>query len=163
MTRGMTLGWGRRWAAAIAVILLLLGIGGCGSLKGDIPAEIVTAAVTQQAQQEQIALWQQLSAATDMAPQLSVNQVKVRRVRQVKVATALAYEVTGTYRYRLRYADRSPVKQSRVPFTLIVQRPTAAESWQLLQTNGSFENGQSWRWWPLTGEPEAPEADTNAA
>ena len=162
MTRGMTLGWGRRWAAAIAVIFLLLGIGACGSLKGDIPAKIVAAAVTQQAQQEQIALWQQLSAATDTAPQLSVNRVKVRRVRQVKVATALAYEVTGTYRYRLRYTDRSPVKQSRVPFSLILQRPTAADPWQLLQTNGSFEDGQSWRWWPLTGDPELAVAETRS-
>ncbi|MEO0490546.1 MAG: hypothetical protein AAFZ49_13455, partial [Cyanobacteria bacterium J06659_2] len=86
----MTKGLNRRLIAAIAVIFLLLGgIGGCGSLKGDIPAEIVAAAVTQQTQQEQIALWQQLAAATEIAPQLSVNHVKVRRVRQVKVATAL--------------------------------------------------------------------------
>ncbi len=158
----MTKGLNRRLPAAIAIIFLLLGIGGCGSLKGDIPAEIVAAAVTQQTQQEQIALWQQLAAATDIAPQLSVNHVKVRRVRQVKVATALAYEVTGTYRYRLRYTDRSPVKQSRVPFSLILQRPTAADPWQLLQTNGSFENGQSWRWWPLTGEPEPAAAETRS-
>ena len=158
----MTKGLNRRLTAAIAVIFLLLGIGGCGSLKADIPAEIVAAAVTQQTQQEQIALWQQLAAATDIAPQLSVNHVKVRRVRQVKVATALAYEVTGTYRYRLRYTDRSPVKQSRVPFSLILQRPTAADPWQLLQTNGSFENGQSWRWWPLTGEPEPAAAETRS-
>ncbi|MGD1941128.1 MAG: hypothetical protein ACFB0G_07430 [Leptolyngbyaceae cyanobacterium] len=157
MIRGSRLGWGHRLTAAIAVIFLLLGIGGCGDLKGDIPADIVATAVTQQAQQEQLALWQQLSAATDTAPRLSVNHVKVRHVRQVKVATALAYEVAGTYRYRLQYADRSPVKQSRVPFSLIVQRPSAAEPWQLLQTDGPFEGGQSWRWWPLTDQPD--EAD----
>ena len=159
----MTKGWSRRLTAAIAVFFLIVGIGGCGSLKGDIPRDIVAVAVTQQAEQEQITLWQQLSAATDTAPQLSVNHVKVRNVRQVKVAAELAYEVTGTYRYRLRYAERSPVKQSRVPFSLIVQQPTETGSWQLLQTDGSFENGQSWRWWPLTVKVDEPDAASAAA
>jgi len=83
--------------------VLLLCLTGCGRLQPAIPHHIVTAAVERQAQQEQVDLWRQLSADTATVPQLSVSRVRVSQVRRVKVVDDLAYEVTGTYRYKLRY------------------------------------------------------------
>jgi len=62
----------------------------------------------------------------------------------------LAYEVTGTYRYKLRYPQRSPLIQSQVPFSLILQEATETGPWQLLEIEGPTEAPQAWHWQPLT-------------
>jgi len=138
----------------LAVLVLLFGLTGCGQLKAAIPHHVVTAAVMRQAQQEQVDLWRQLSADEASLPKLSVNRVKVNRVRQVQVADELAYEVTGTYRYTLRYPQRSPLTQSQVPFSVIVQESLADEQWQLLEVEGSLKAPKAWHWRSLN-EPAA--------
>lgn len=137
----------------LIVPLLLIGLTGCGTLKVAIPHHVVVAAVARQAQQEQIALWQQLSADQASLPQLSVNRVNVRQSRQVRVADSLAYEVTGTYRYKLRYPQRSPLQKSQVPFTLILHKPIEDKSWQLLEVEGSLEAPRAWHWQSLAASP----------
>ncbi|RZM78795.1 hypothetical protein [Leptolyngbya iicbica] len=144
----------KRLQLLLAVAVLWLGLTGCGQLKAAIPHHVVTAAVTQQAQQEQVDLWRQLSANDTSLPQLSVNRVQVDRVRQVRVADELAYEVTGTYRYKLRYPQRSPLTQSEVPFSLILQESPADEQWQLLEVEGSLTAPKTWQWRSLN-EPAA--------
>jgi predicted small lipoprotein YifL len=136
----------KRLKLLLAVVVLLFGLTGCGQLKAAIPHHVVTAAVTRQAQQEQVDLWRQLAADDASLPQLSVNRVKVSRVRQVQVADELAYEVTGTYRYKLRYPQRSPLSQSQVPFSVIVQESLADEQWQLLEVEGSLKAPKAWHW-----------------
>ena len=134
----------------LIVGLLLLGLTGCGQLKADIPHHIVTAAVERQAQQNQVDLWRQLSADADTVPRLSVNHVRVEQVRRVKVVDELAYEVTGTYRYKLRYPQRSPLQPSQVPFSLILQTATETTPWQLLEFATAPDRPQAWHWQPLT-------------
>lgn len=138
------------WQTLLIAAWLLLGLTGCGSLKADIPHHIVTAAVERQAQQEQTELWRQLTTATTPEPQLSVNRVKVKQIRQVKVVDDLAYEVTGTYQYKLRYPQRSPLTQSQVPFSLILQAATETTPWQLLEFEEAAAMPQAWHWQPLT-------------
>jgi predicted small lipoprotein YifL len=136
----------------LIAVLLLIGLAGCGPLKADIPHHIITAAVERQAQQEQTSLWQQLSADATAAPQLSVRRVKVKQVRQVKVANDIAYEVMGTYRYKLRYPQRSPLKQSQVPFSVILQAATDTQPWQLLELAGPTDAAPAWQWRSLNDE-----------
>lgn len=144
----------KRLQRLLALAILLLGLTGCGQWKAAIPHHVVTAAVTRQAQQEQVDLWRQLSADDGALPQLSVNRVQVSRVRQVQVADELAYEVTGTYRYKLRYPQRSPLTQSQVPFSVILQESLADEQWQLLAVEGSLKAPKAWHWRSLN-EPAA--------
>jgi hypothetical protein len=140
----------RRLLKSVLVCLLaggvLLGLGGCSNLKADIPQHIVSEAVSRQAQQEQSALWQQLSSTPADAPTLSVNRVKVEQVRRVKVASDLAYEVTGTYNYKLRYPNRPSVKQSQVPFDLFLRGSTEIDDWQLLQRGIGIQGDRAWHW-----------------
>lgn len=143
----------KRTKTLLIAVLLLLVLTGCGRLKAAIPHHIVTAAVARQAQQEQVELWRQLSAHAEPLPQLSVGRVNVTRVRQVKVADELAYEVTGTYRYTLRYPQRSPLKQSQVPFSLILRSQEEPETWQLLEFEGATTAPTAWHWEPLTKAP----------
>ena len=142
----------KRIALGVIVICLLLGAASCGRLKTTIPQHIVSEAVAQQAQQAQNSLWQQLSPNQGTAPTLSVKKVKVRQVRSVRVSSDLAYEVTGTYQYKLRYPNRPAVNQSQVPFNLILHHDSELQSWQLLQWGESFKRDRTWRWQPLTGD-----------
>lgn len=142
----------KRVKALLIAALLLVVLTGCGRFKAAIPHHIVTAAVARQAQQEQVDLWRQLSASSAARPQLSVSRVNVRQVHRVKVADELAYEVTGTYRYKLRYPQRSPLQQSQVPFSLIVQEPNEQGAWQLLEIEGTPEAPKAWHWQPLISE-----------
>ncbi len=132
--------------------MLLIGLTGCGQLKAAIPHHVVTAAVAHQAQQEQVDLWRQLSADEASLPQLSVNRVKVRQVRRVQVARELAYEVTGTYQYKLRYPQRSPLQKSQIPFSLILHESADGDSWQLLEVEGSIDSPQAWHWQSLVDQ-----------
>ncbi|MGF1460990.1 MAG: hypothetical protein ACFBSG_18425 [Leptolyngbyaceae cyanobacterium] len=133
-------------------LLLVLWLSGCGSGQSKVPSAVVKTAVMRQAQQEQIALWQQLAAEQADLPQLAVQKVHVSDVHSVKVPNGVAYEVSGTYRYRVRYAQRSPLKQSRVPFTVIVQ-PQSDHAWRLLEIDGKADLSRpSWHWQPLTND-----------
>ncbi|MEM6835622.1 MAG: hypothetical protein AAF609_02110 [Cyanobacteria bacterium P01_C01_bin.120] len=139
----------------LMVVLLAVCLTSCGTLKATIPGYVATAAVTRQAQQAQMTLWQKVSTESSSQPKLSVSRVEVRDVHRVKVADASAYEVTGTYRYRLRYPRRSPLEQSQVPFSVILQAKTETQPWQLLEIEGTIEHPQSWHWHPLIDEPTA--------
>ncbi|MEM9767646.1 MAG: hypothetical protein AAF892_07200 [Cyanobacteria bacterium P01_D01_bin.71] len=133
--------------------LLAVCLVSCGYLKATIPGHVATAAVARQAQQKQVALWQQLATNAASRPELSVNHVKVHDVHQVQVADELAYEVIGTYRYQLRYPQRSSLAQSQVPFSLILQAATETQPWRLLEIEGTIKQPQSWHWQPLMDEP----------
>lgn len=143
----------KRLKTLLITALLLIGLTGCGQLKAAIPHHIVIEAVTRQAQQAQIDLWRQLSADETSLPKLSVRRVRVRQVRKVQVADELAYEVTGTYRYKLRYPQRSPLQKSQMPFSLILHESAEGESWQLLEVEGSLDAPQAWHWQPLAAQP----------
>jgi len=146
----------RQLLKSVVVCLLaggvLLGLGGCSNLKADIPQHVVAEAVSRQAEREQSALWQQLSSTPAEAPNLSVKRVKVQQVRQVKVASDLAYEITGTYNYKLRYPNRPSVKQSQVPFDLFLRGDTEADDWQLLQRGSGIQGDHAWRWQSLDSD-----------
>jgi hypothetical protein len=146
----------RRLLKPIVLGLLLgsfwLGLTGCSHLKAKIPQHIVAAAVALQAQADQATLWQQLSSSSESAPSLSVSRVKVHRVRSVQVAADLAYEVTGTYQYKLRYPNRPTVKQSQVPFDVILQGDTEPDDWRLLQRGPAVQGDRAWQWQPLKGD-----------
>lgn len=146
----------RRLLKTVSVCLLagwlLLGLGGCSNLKADIPQHVVAEAVARQAEREQSALWQQLSSTQEDAPTLSVNRVKIQQVRQVKVDSDLAYEITGTYNYKLRYPNRPSVKQSQVPFDLFLRGNSEADDWQLLQRGSGIQGDRAWRWQPLNSD-----------
>ena len=147
----MTRPQARGWLAGLMALLMLAGLAGCNDLAAAPPQEVVLQAVATQAQNNQATLWQQLSLQAETAPSLSVNQVKVRRTRPVDVASTIAYEVTGTYRYKIRYPNRRQVKQSQVPFTVILQAIPETEDWQLLRM-GDGEGDRAWAWEPLGGD-----------
>lgn len=139
----------RLWAI-LAGLMLLMGLVGCSSIEAEIPAKVVDVAVAQQAQQAQVDLWQQLAPSdVEQTPDLSVNRVNIQKVRQVKVGADLAYEVTGTYQSKLRYPQRSPIVQKKVPFHLILEGDPNSGNWRLLQTKGSSATLQDWSWKPL--------------
>ncbi|MDB9528975.1 hypothetical protein PN498_23485 [Oscillatoria sp. CS-180] len=144
----MTSGRLRNWIVGCLIGSLLLGTVGCSGIEANIPQEIVAEAVTLQAQQEQFDLWQQLTTSGgETTPTLNVKKVQVREVHPVKVVDDLAYEVTGTYQYTLRYPKRSPIKQSQVPFTLILQNEALTDNWQILQRPGTGD--RPWYWQPV--------------
>ncbi|NEQ46831.1 MAG: hypothetical protein F6K00_26130 [Leptolyngbya sp. SIOISBB] len=143
----------KRLKTWLITLLLLVGLTGCGQLKAAIPHHIVTEAVARQAQQEQVNLWRQLSPEEASLPQLSVSRVQVQRVRQVRAAGELAYEVTGTYRYKLRYPQRSPLQKSQIPFSLILHESAEGEPWQLLEVEGSLDAPSAWHWQSLAAQP----------
>ncbi|MGF1522142.1 MAG: hypothetical protein ACFBSF_07480 [Leptolyngbyaceae cyanobacterium] len=140
----------RSLLACFAALLMLIGTTGCGTLKATPPPTVVTQAVVAQAEANQTDLWQQLSLQSDEPPSLAVKQVKVRQARPVQVASTLAYEVTGTYQYTLRYPNRRRIRQSQVPFTVVLQAIPDTENWQLLR----IESDRTWAWEPLDGGVE---------
>ncbi|MEL7315206.1 MAG: hypothetical protein AAFN08_09665 [Cyanobacteria bacterium J06559_3] len=140
----------RSLLACFAGLLVLIGMTGCSSLAAAPPQAVVAQAVAVQAEAYQTDLWQQLSLQTDATPSLSINRVKVRQTRPVQVASTLAYEVTGTYQYKLRYPNRRRLQQSQVPFTVVLQAIPDTEDWQLLR----IESDRAWVWEPLSREVE---------
>lgn len=139
-----------RLVGCLIGILMIVGLTGCGD--GNAPPQSVVAqAVALQAQQAQYELWQQLSHPPEPAPELQIWRVKVRRSRPVKVADILAYELTGTYQSKIRYVRRPPLKQSQVPFAVVLQTISDAEGthWQLLQIGSAVDGGLDWSWLPL--------------
>ena len=135
--------------ACLIACLTLIGLTSCRGMAAAPPQEIVAQAVAVQAQDNQTTLWQQLSLQTEATPSLSVNQVKVRQTRPVEVAATLAYEVTGTYQYKIRYPNRRQIKQSQVPFTVVLQAIPETEDWQLLRMEKDAEGDRAWAWEPL--------------
>lgn len=144
--------WRIQPALCLIIGLMVLGLAGCGNANTP-PESLVAQALSLQVQQNQSTLWQQLSPQSQVTPTLSVSQVKVRRTRPVQVASTLAYESTGTYRYQIRYPDRRRFDQSRVPFTVVLQPiPDSVESdWQVLQTVTGAAGDLTWFWQPLSG------------
>ncbi|HEY9887422.1 MAG TPA: hypothetical protein V6D02_03425 [Candidatus Obscuribacterales bacterium] len=151
--------WLYRGLILIWVGCLALGMTGCQGSKAAVPAEVVTAAIARQAQREQTQLWQKLATHSAEAPTLTVKKVQVKRVQAVQVATDLAYRVTGTYQYRLRYPDRRQVKQSQVPFALIVQAAGDSEGWRLLE-RGTAVGDRPWQWRSLSASVGSPSNPT---
>jgi len=149
----MTKRWMPSCLALLIAVLAIAGLSGCSGTAANVPSAVVTQAVEVQAQAEQTALWQQLSLPDSAPPKLSVSQVKVRQRRPVQVAADTAYELAGTYQYTLRYPDRRRVKQSQVPFTVVLQPETeAAETWRLLRLETSAPGDRTWHWQPLAGD-----------
>lgn len=145
--------------SSLLMVSVFLGLSGCSNLKAEIPHHIVTAAVTRQAGQQQVQLWSELSSESQAAPQLTVKRVNVDRVRSVKVGADLAYEVTGTYQYKLRYPSLPSVTQSQVPFDVIVQKDDETDDWRALQP--SRQSDRRWSWLPLAGHQEPSDTLTS--
>ena len=131
--------------ACLTILLILLGATSCGQSANTPPQDVVAQAVTIQAQANQADLWQQLALQTDEVPSLKVNQIKIRQTHPVQVASTLAYEIIGTYQYKLRYPNRRHIQQSQVPFTVVLQTIPNTQDWQLLQ----IESDRTWAWEPL--------------
>lgn len=134
-------------------LLFAIGLTGCSGPAGAPPTGIVSQAVAVQAQAANGAIWQALTlgnAASDNgAPAVAVKDVKVRQVRLVQVASAIAYEAIGTYQYTTRYAQH-PKEDSEADFNVVLQPGVAGDSWQLLNIE-STEAGRpvQWSWEPL--------------
>lgn len=137
----------KRILVLFLVIGMLFGGTGCNRVGSEIPQSAVIEAVTLQAQEKQIALWQQLASTGETAPALRVKKVKIRDVHRVRVIDDLAYEVTGTYESTLRYPKRSPIQQSQIPFSLILQEQEENGTWQLLQQTSASD--LPWYWQAL--------------
>ncbi|MDA0267128.1 MAG: hypothetical protein O3A14_09220 [Cyanobacteria bacterium] len=110
------------------VLALMLGLTACGGGPAP-PADVVTQAVTQQAETTQRQLWQGLSRQAD-APKLQINRVKPTRTRSIWVDGQGAYQIKGNYQLDLRYSSRR-VKQ-KVPFEVILQPVPNSDNWQWL-------------------------------
>lgn len=135
------------------VLVILIGLAGCQGFSAGPPKEVVAQAVKVRAQADQQMLWQQLSLQTDVSPSLSIKQVKIRKTRPVQVASKLAYEVTGTYQYKLRYPNRRKIEQSQVPFDVVLQAIPETENWQFLRIETDQEGDRRrWSWETLTGD-----------
>ena len=131
---------------------MMIGLVSCNGVNAAPPQAVVTQAVMAQAQDNQQTLWQQLSLQAEATPSLSVSRVKIRQTRPVQVASTLAYEVTGTYQYKLRYPNRRKIEQSQVPFTVVLQAIPETEDWQLLRTAKGIAGDRPWSWQPLQGD-----------
>ncbi len=130
---------GGRLLALIAT--LMLGLTACSSGQAP-PPEVITQAVTQQAQQAQQQLWQGLSHQSD-TPQLNVSRVKPARTRSILVDGQDAYQIKGNYQLELRYSSRR-VKQT-APFEVILQAVPDRGAWRWLSPVG-HSPGQSLQW-----------------
>lgn len=136
--------------SGVVVLWLLLGTTGCGSFNAQPPQNVVAQAVAIQAAESQRTLWQQLALNESDSPKVAVRQVKVRQTRPVTVASMPAYEVAGTYQYQIRYPNRRRVKQSQVPYTIIVKSDSETEDWQLLRLSADAVGDRTWAWQPLS-------------
>ena len=138
----------RGMLTGLVAVLMLLGVAGCSGLSSGPSQDLIAQAVAVQARENQASLWQQLSLQAEDTPSLAVSRVQVLQSRPVQVASTLAYEVTGTYQYRICYPHHRPIKQSDVPFDVVLQAIPETEDWQLLQ----IESDRSWAWEPLVGD-----------
>lgn len=142
----------RQMLACFIALLTVVGLSSCGGLQGTPPKNIVSQAIVAQAQADQITLWQQLSLPMEATPALSVKQVRIRQTRSVLVASELAYEIAGTYQYRLQYPHRRKIEQSQVPFTVVLQAIPESKDWQLLQIENDESKDRQWYWEPFMGD-----------
>ena len=130
--------------------LLLLGVSACSLTSAQIPSSVLSEAVQQQAIATQQELWRHLNLDPDSFPTVTVRRVHINRVRQVKVADEIAYEVNGTYRSRVRYRDRRPIQESPATFALVLKAPNQTDvigtGWELLQREEKAESNQYWHW-----------------
>lgn len=122
-------------------LALMLGLAACGGGQAP-PPEVITQAVTQQAERTQLQLWQGLSHQAD-APALKVNRVKPTRTRAIWVDGQSAYQVKGNYQLELRYSSRQ-VKQ-KAPFEVILQAIPGSDDWQWLYPT-VVAQGKSAQW-----------------
>ncbi|NER78876.1 MAG: hypothetical protein F6K42_04720 [Leptolyngbya sp. SIO1D8] len=134
----------------LIALLFAVGLTSCNGLSASPPQTVVTQAVMVQAQSDQQALWQQLSLQSEATPSLSVSQVKIRQTRPVQVMSDLAYEIEGTYQYKLRYPNRRRIQQSQVPFTIVLRVIPDTEDWQLLQREKGVAGDRAWFWKSLS-------------
>ena len=112
-------------------LVLLVGLVGCGGGQAP-PTEIITQAVTQQAERTQLQLWQGLSRKAS-APELKVNKIKPTRTRSMRVNGEGAYQIEGNYQLELRYSSRR-VKQ-KAPFEVILQAVPGSDDWRWIYTD----------------------------
>ncbi|NJN21216.1 MAG: hypothetical protein HC812_08545 [Leptolyngbya sp. RL_3_1] len=138
MTNRLWIG-GRLLALALIAIVSLTACGGAGP-----PQDVLTQAVTQQAEQTQRQLWQGVSRQAD-APQLQVKRIKPIRTQSIRVDGQDAYQIKGSYQLELRYSARRV--QQKAPFEVILKPTSNSEAWQWL--------------YPMnTGPGEAPQWQT---
>jgi hypothetical protein len=137
---------GRLLALAL-IAIVLTSCGGAGP-----PQDVITQAVTQQAEQAQRQLWQGVSRQAD-APQLQIKRVKPTRTQPIRVDGQDAYQIKGNYQLELRYSARR-VKQ-KAPFEVILQPVVDSEAWQwLYPTNPGAGEASQWQTQLLYNHPQ---------
>lgn len=132
-----------RLQTVISLALLLLTLAACGGPGQGPTTEVVAQAVQAQAQQAETTLWQKLGDRTTAAPTLQVKAVTVKRTRTLTLLGQRAYEVSGTYRLKLRYPSRR-VTQTRVPFQVVLQPGATPAQWQVLTAIAAPDGSQTW-------------------
>jgi hypothetical protein len=137
----------------ILVGALFMGLTSCRGGQADLPSAVIDQAVTMQAQANQTSLWQKLALPSDEGPELSISRIKVDRIRSVTVAAEPAYEVVGTYQSKIRYPHRRAIKQSQVPFDVVLQTDASTGNWRVLQAESEVKGDRPWRWQLLQKQP----------
>lgn len=121
--------WGRSRAIA-ALVVVLLGLSGCGTWGGPT-ATVVRAAVAQQGAAVEQSLWQSLGGAP-ATPTFKVDRVKPESTRRISFQGEPTYEVRGQYRFSLHYPS-GRVDRSQGPFRVLLQR-AGPNNWQWIPT-----------------------------
>jgi hypothetical protein len=119
----------------------MLGLTACGGGSAP-PAEVISQAVTQQAERTQLQLWQGLSRQAN-PPVIKVSRVKSTGTRSILIDGQRGYQIKGNYRIELRYSSRRV--QQKVPFEVILKAIPDSDDWQWLYATGKGP-GKSTHW-----------------
>jgi len=137
----------RRPLAALAlalVLLLAVGLGGCGLLRSQPPQRVLLDALGLQIQLTQGAIAQTLGLEAGGLPQ--VSRVRVEEQEPVRIGEARGLHLRGRFDWRLA---GDPIRVDS-PFELWLERGERGESWRLALPSGpSAGEEQTWTTHPL--------------
>jgi hypothetical protein len=138
----------RLLAPVLAMVLLTVGLAGCGAV-GSPPRSQLIAALELQIQLTQGAIASALALPSSGLPQIS--RVRVSQQEPLMIGGARGLHLSGRFDWRL---PGDPYRTD-TPFELYLQRGERGQSWRLARPVGSSDGGdgpggeQQWRTDPL--------------
>lgn len=133
----------RRLAPLLLVLVLALGLAGCGAV-GSPPRSQLIAALELQIQLTQGAIASALALPSNVLPQIS--RVRVSQQEPLQIGGSRGLHLSGRFDWRL---PGDPYRTD-TPFELYLQRGERGQSWRLARPMGAAEGGeQQWRTDPL--------------
>lgn len=134
----------RLLAPVLAMVLLTVGLAGCGAV-GNPPRSQLIAALELQIQLTQGAIAEALALEPQADGQPEVSRVRVASQESLSIGGSRGLHLTGAFDWRL---PGDPIRVDS-PFELYLQRGERGQSWRLAQPSGTAGGSQEWLTYPL--------------